>query len=52
MTNIKTLFNCSEEILCAQSKKIHVGEISCDLAKASDSVNHETLLPKLSFYGI
>jgi hypothetical protein len=31
---------------------MHVGGIVCDLAKASDCVNHELLLSKLSFYGI
>jgi hypothetical protein len=39
----KALFNCREENLCALNSKIHVGEISCDLDKVSDIVNHETL---------
>jgi hypothetical protein len=32
--------------------KLIVGGIFCDLAKACDCVNHETLLDKLNFNGI
>jgi hypothetical protein len=48
----KALFNFTHEILSALKNKMHVGEISCDLAKAFDCVNHELLLSKLHFYGI
>jgi hypothetical protein len=46
------LYNFIDEILSALNNKMHVGGISCDLAKAFDSVNHELLLPKLHFYVI
>jgi hypothetical protein len=45
-------FNFADEILSALNNKMHVGGISCDLAKAFDCVNHESLQSKLHFYGI
>jgi hypothetical protein len=33
-------------------KKMHVGGIFCDLAKAFECVTHEILLEKLHYYGI
>jgi hypothetical protein len=48
----KALFNFAHEILSALNNKMHVGGISCDLAKAFDCVNHELLLSKLHFHGI
>jgi len=34
------------------TKKIHVGGIFCDLAKACDYMNHEIFLVKLHFFGL
>jgi hypothetical protein len=34
------------------TKKLHVGEIFCDLVQTLDFVNHEILLSELYFYGI
>jgi hypothetical protein len=45
----KALFNCTDEILSAFNNKMHVGGISCDLAKACDCVNHELLLSNYIF---
>jgi hypothetical protein len=40
----KALLNFTHEILSALNNKMHVGGISCDLAKPFDLVNHELLL--------
>jgi hypothetical protein len=45
-------FKLIDSILKSINQKMHVGEIFCDLAKASDCVNHEILLAKLHYYGI
>jgi hypothetical protein len=34
------------------NQKMHIGGIFCNLANASDYVNHEILLSKLNLYGI
>jgi hypothetical protein len=33
-------------------KKMHVGGLFCDLARALDCVNHEIVLAMLHFYGL
>jgi len=46
------IFKSTNEILNALYNKTMVGSIFCDLKTAFDSVNHDVLLSKLSYYGI
>ena len=46
------IFKLMNEILKALNNKTLAGSIFCDLEKAFDSVNHDILLLKLSYYGI
>jgi len=45
------IFKLTNEILKALKNKRLAGSIFCDLEKAFDSVNHDILLSKLSYYG-
>lgn len=46
------LVNLIEEISTTLDGGDYAVSIFLDLTKASDSVNHSLLLPKLSFYGV
>jgi hypothetical protein len=45
-------FQLTDNVLKSINQKMHVRGIFCDIAKASDCVNHEILLNKSHFYGI
>jgi len=47
-----TAFILTDSVFKSINHTIHVGGIFCDLAKASDGINHEILLAKLHFYEI
>jgi hypothetical protein len=54
-TNMSTenaIYQLMNNILKALDNKQHVGGMFCDLSKAFDCVDHETLLSKLEYYGV
>jgi hypothetical protein len=44
-------FKIKEILFKYINQTVHAGGTSCDLAKVFGSVNHESSLPKLHFYG-
>ena len=52
MSTENAIFQLTNDILQALVNKQTVAGILCDLSKAFDCVDHETLLVKLEYYGI
>jgi hypothetical protein len=46
----KPPFKLINEILLALNNQLTVGGMFCDLDRACDSINHDTVLPKCEFY--
>jgi hypothetical protein len=44
-------FAIKERVVECINQIVHAGGTSCNLAKAFGCLNHESLLPKLHFYG-